>query len=472
MERRVLRPGRAAWVVALSIALVVAACGQASTTSSPSSAPATTPAAASPTSPGAASADPNAIPSVEAITILQPQAPWLPSFEALVASYEAQSGNEVSLAVTPFNGMVQKSLNAVQSRESEFQVLMLNTQWYGQFYSQRLVSKLTDIDPTYTLDPEIIEYGYSTRWNLDSRTSDADGDLYGLPINGNVQLFYYRTDLYEQKGLSCPQTWADVEANAQAIGAPPETYGFAVRTNPPDFDFLSYLYSHGGSLVSHDPAKDEWSVDIGNDVARTALADWVRLGRTYGPPNFADLGQPDLISLMGAGRLAQVGLVAAAAADFQDPTKSAMAGKIGACAVPGATAGQHGAIAGIWLMGIPDNLSDAQKVAALTFMKWAVGHDAETEMAHAGGIPVRRDVYEELASDPERGWWMQATLDSLDSLIVPPALTPGAQLISAASVRIRQVIAGELDPDTGLTEAAKEIHAVLTAADYKVKPLP
>ncbi len=93
-------------------------------------------------------------------------------------------------------------------------------------------------------------------------------------------------------------------------------------------------------------------------------------------------------------------------------------------------------------------------------------------MGRAGGIPVRRDVYQELAGDAERGWWMKATLDSLDSLVVPPALTPGAQLINAASVRIRQVIAGETDPDTGLTEAAKEIQAILTAADYKVKPLP
>ncbi len=470
MVRPTLRHGRAALVTALSMALVVAACGQATT--SPSSAPATTPAGASPTTQGSASAAPDAIPSVEPITILQPQAPWLPSFQALVASYEQQSGNKVSLAVTPFTGMVQKSLNAVQSRDSEFQILMLNTQWYGQFYSQRLVSKLTDIDPSYTLDPQIIEYGYSTRWNADRRTSDAQGDLYGLPINGNIQLFYYRKDLYDQKGLSCPVTWADVESNAKAIGAPPETYGFAVRTNPPDFDFLSYLYSQGGALVSLDPATDEWSVDIANDVARKALADWIRLGRTYGPPNFADLGQPDLISLMGAGHLAQVGLVAAAAADFQDPAKSAVAGKIGACAVPGAVAGQHGAIAGIWLMGIPSNLSDSQKVAALTFMKWAVGHDAELDMGRAGGIPVRRDVYQELAGDSERGWWMKATLDSLDSLVVPPALTPGSQLINAASVRIRQVIAGETDPDTALTEAAKEIQAILTAADYKVKPLP
>lgn len=468
MARHGLQRGRAAWAVGVSIALVVAACGQANTTSSPSLTPATAP----PASQGSPSADPNAIPSVEPITILQPQAPWLPSFEALVASYTEQSGNEVSLAVTPFNGMVQKSLNAVQSRESEFGILMLNTQWYGQFYSQRLVSKLTDIDPSYALDPEIIEYGYSTRWNLDRRTSDADGELFGLPINGNVNLFYHRTDLYEQKGLSCPVTWADVEANAQAIGAPPDLFGYAVRTNPPDLDFLGYLYSNGGSLVSLDVASDEWGVNIADGVAQAALPEWIRLGRTYGPANFADLGQPDLISLMGAGRLAQVNLVAAAAADLQDPTKSAMAGKISACAVPGAEPGQHGSIAGIWLMGIPSNLSDSQKLAALTFMKWAVGHDAEVEMARAGGIPVRRDVYEELADDPQQGWWMQATLDSLDSLIAPPALTPGAQVINAASVRIRQVIAGELDPATALTEAANEIHALLTAADYKVKPLP
>lgn len=452
-------PVRGALAGAVALGMFLAACTTAATT--------TTTVAEE----GAAPPSTEAAVSYPEITVLQPQAPWLPSFEATVAAYEEETGNQVALAVTPFDGMVQKSLNAVQAGESEFDVLMLNSQWFAQFYSEGFVSPLTEIDPEFTLDPEIIEYAYSTRWNADARAADENGEVYGLPINGNIQLFYYRTDLYAEAGLECPETWADVEANAAAIHNPPDVYGFAVRTNPPILDYLSWVYGSGGTITTYDADSDTWTIELGSDLAKETLSDWLRMGQTYGPANFAALGQPDLISLMGSGQLAQVGLVAAAAADFQDPEKSIMAGNIGACPVPGGSPGEHGAIAGIWLMAIPANLPDERKEAALAFMEWAMTAEAQTGMAKAGGIPTRRDVYEDLADDPEIGWWMKPTLDSLDSLVAPPAVIPGAQLVTVVNTRIGQVIAGELDVDTALDTAAEEIAAAFTSAGYTVAPL-
>ena len=156
------------------------------------------------------------VPSVGPISIQINDSPWYAGFEALVNQYVDTTGNQVNLDVTPFAGMLQKSRNAVQASESEFDLMNLNEQWYSQFYKGGLVVPIKEIDPEFELDPNIIEYDYSTRWDFDIDYSGPNGDIYGLPINGNIQLFFYRKDLLEEKGLDVPQTWDDVGTVAAA----------------------------------------------------------------------------------------------------------------------------------------------------------------------------------------------------------------------------------------------------------------
>ena len=154
------------------------------------------------------------------ITILINESPWFAGFEALVNKYMEDTGNEVVLNVTPFNGMLEKSRNAVQAEQSEFDILNLNEQWYVQFYEGGLVTPIKEIDPDFELDPNVIEYDYATRWDPEIGYSGPNGEIYGLPINGNIQLFFYRTDLFEEAGLEPPETWAEVEAAAQGVQRP------------------------------------------------------------------------------------------------------------------------------------------------------------------------------------------------------------------------------------------------------------
>ncbi|MBE3556317.1 MAG: extracellular solute-binding protein [Firmicutes bacterium] len=274
------------------------------------------------------------VPKEPPIAILALQAPWEPAFQKLVDRYQQQTENQVSVNVTPFNGMLQKSLNAVQSPQSEFDVLILNEQWYAQFDADKMVTPIQQIDPNFTLDPQGIEYQYATRWNEKLGASTKDGQLYGLPINGNIQLFYYRKDLFDQKGLSAPKTWDDVEKAAQTLNDPPTLNGFAIRPNPPGFEFQSILYSYGGEIVHLDEETGQWSVEINKPQALQALQMWLTLGKEYGPKNIASIGQPELIGLLGGGKLAQAGIVAAAVSDLGDPQKSIAAGKIQAVPVP------------------------------------------------------------------------------------------------------------------------------------------
>lgn len=408
--------------------------------------------------------------SLPTIRILINDSPWFAGFEALVNKYVEETGNEVELSVTPFAGMLEKSRNAVQAPESEFDILNLNEQWYMQFYADGLVTPIKEIDPNFVLDPQIIEYEWATRWDPELGYSSESGELYGLPINGNIMLFFYRKDLFEAQGLTAPQTWADVEAAAQKLDSA-DMSGYVVRSNPPNWEFQAFLASYGGTIIKLDTQTGEWEVVINSPEGLEALNTWLVLGREYGPANYADIGQAEMIALMASGKVAQMVLVGAAAPDFDNPEKSTVIGNVAAVPVPGATAGSNATMSGIWVMGIPHNLPDERKQAALAFLNWALTKDAQLFYAQAGAIPVRQDVYEELANDPKLGWWMKAMADSTPFIHAQPRLAETPQIIEAVDRRLKEALISEITPEQALQEAAKEIHKILIEAGYRVKPL-
>jgi multiple sugar transport system substrate-binding protein len=404
------------------------------------------------------------------ITILINESPWLAGFEALVNKYVEETGNQVTLNRTPFAGMLEKSRNAVQAPESEFDILTLNEQWYMQFYAGGLVTPIKEIDPNFVLDSQIIEYEWATRWDPELGYSTENGEIYGLPINGNIMLFFYRKDLFEAQGLDAPQTWADVEAAAQLLKNE-DMSGYVVRANPPNWEFQAFLASHGGSIFKLDEKTGEWEVTLNSPEALQALNTWLKLGREYGPANYSDNGQAEMIALMASGKVPQMVLVGAAAPDFDNPEKSTVIGNVAAVPVPGLVAGSNATMSGIWVTGIPHNLPDERKQAALSFLNWALTKDAQLFYAQAGAIPVRQDVYEEMSSDSEQGWWMKAMADSTAFIHAQPRLSETPQIIEVIDRRLKTALISEITPEEALLEAAKEIHKILTDAGYRVKPL-
>jgi multiple sugar transport system substrate-binding protein len=407
---------------------------------------------------------------VEPITILINDSPWFPGFEVLVNNYVEATGNDVNLNVTPFAGMLEKSRNAVQSNESEFDILNLNEQWYMQFYAGGLVTPPNQIKSDFELDPNVIEYDSSTRWDPNVRYSTPDGEIYGLPINGNIQLFFYRRDLFEAEGVAVPTTWDEVEAAAQVFHDPPQMHGFTIRSKPPNWEYQAYLESYGTSVIRLNAETGEWTVGLTAAEALEATNVWLNLGRTYGPANYADMGQAENLALMASGRLAMAHMVGAAAPNFDNEDQSVVVGNVGADVVPGGPAGRA-TMSGIWVMGIPHNLPEARQVAALTFLEWALSKEAQLDYALAGAIPVRQDVYEELAGDEKLGWWMKAMGDSTPYIKAQPRLAETPQIVEVIDRRMSQAIIDELSPEEALQEAAEEIQAILEDGDYNVTPL-
>jgi multiple sugar transport system substrate-binding protein len=406
---------------------------------------------------------------VDPITILINDSPWYPGFEKLVKLYQDKTGNQVKLAVTPFTGMAEKTRNAVTASESEYDIVNLNEGWYATYYAGKFMTPLQEIDPNFKLDPNIINYNYATHWNHTKNYSAADGIMYGLPINGNIQLLYYRTDMYEKAGLKVPETWEDVAAASTKLMSPPNMYGFCTRGQKAGFavayDWLPFLRGYNGDWVAK-PGED-WTVTINNAAGKKAMAKWLEMQKTYGPPNVADLGQAEVQQLMLAGKLVHALMVVANWSAMDNPEKSTVVNKVNVIPLPKPAEGRHATTTGIWVMSIPKNMVDKRKKAALTFLQWALTKESQIEYTKFGAVPVRQDVYtSELASDPKYRW-MKAMGDSTQYIVESIRIPEGPQITDSMELHLNEAVAGLKTGDEALKLMANEILAVLQKAGYK-----
>ncbi len=70
-----------------------------------------------------------------------------------------------------------------------------------------------------------------------------EGDIASVPLDGWTQMILYRADLFEEKGLEAPTTYANVVAAIEALHNPPDTFAFVAATKV-DENFMSQVLEH------------------------------------------------------------------------------------------------------------------------------------------------------------------------------------------------------------------------------------
>jgi multiple sugar transport system substrate-binding protein len=300
----------------------------------------------------------------------------------------------------------------------------------------------------------------------------------GYAPNGNVELFYYRKDVLDAKGLKVPKTFDDIIANCKVLQDPPNTYGFVVRGekgNSISYDMNAFLLAYGARTVA-DPANGDFTATINSPEAKQALDKYIEVVKACGPENYGSLGQGDLIQLIQTGKAMQAQAVVASFPNFDNPQKSAVVGKIEAAPLPAATPGGKPGIAiGSWVFAIPKNASDEGKKGAIAFSKWFLTYKAQYAYAEAGGIPVRTDVFASDLKDKPQFRWMQAYLDEIPYGKQLLGFTEGPSIDEILGLRFNQALVGELSSGAALNRAAEDIQALFQKNGRKtgmLAPLP
>jgi multiple sugar transport system substrate-binding protein len=397
------------------------------------------------------------------IAIAINQSPWFPSFEETVRFYQEETGNRVELRVFTFEGLLEKTLNASNTQSPEFDIYNLNEGWCATFYAGGLVTPFSEIDPDFALDPEVIEYQFVTRWDVESNYFAEDAPVYGVPINGNIQLLFYRADLYEELGMEPPVTWDDAIAAAKAIAKQQsDVYGYAFRGQRAGYavtyDFLPLLRGFGGDIFANPP--EDWTVTLDNEAGQNAIDLFAEL-LSYGPSDPQNIGQAEVIALMQNGQLLQTHLANAAWASMDDEAASSVVGKVNYSLVPRPADGDHATTSGIWTMGIPVQIDDAQKQAAYDFLSWLMTKNAQMHYAQADGVVTREDVYSSELAEDEKYRYMKAYSESVPYIHRGADFDFSPRLLEITEQRLQDIAGSLLEPQAGLTQMADEIRALM-----------
>jgi multiple sugar transport system substrate-binding protein len=119
-----------------------------------------------------------------------------------------------------------------------------------------------------------------------------EDSMYALPFDGETTGLFYRTDLFEEAGITePPKTWEEFEAAAQKLTKPDEKqYGTILFSPPPESAFYWYpwLYQAGGSLMS----EDETEPVFNSAEAKEAAEFYVGLNK-YSPRDYLNSNSYD-----------------------------------------------------------------------------------------------------------------------------------------------------------------------------------
>jgi multiple sugar transport system substrate-binding protein len=410
----------------------------------------------------------------ETVIMVINQSPWFESIRKLVDLYEKETGNRVELDVNPFAGSLEKQRNSVRSKDGQYDLLVMNSGWFAEMYFGGFVEAVTDIDPSFKLDPQLYTLGDTVFFDAQTKTMTPKGKLMSLPFAPIIPMLYYRGDLYKSAGLKVPDTFAELEANCRKLHKPPAIYGIVQRgargPHTVAYDFYPYLYGFGGSIFKDQPIGD-YSVTLNDEAGRSALDYYIRLAREAGHPKTASFDQAEVLQSFLTGKAAHVIAVIAAWSQMDDPDKSAIVDKAEYAPPPHSPGFPTAPALGHWLVGISRNVADGRKRGAVEFFRWFQTKDTQIALAKAGGMPVHAAAYEDPIVDERRFRWMKPLAAALPKAVNIYQFPEANEVIAILELGLNRAIAGETSSIDALNTMAGQIYDVMSRYGYRTAKL-
>ena len=251
------------------------------------------------------------------------------------------TGAKINVITVPFSDLYTKILTDAATGTNSYDAAVFAPQWMVDFIEPGYIEDLT---PRIKADAALKWDDIGTFFRDFSAT--YNGKVYTIPLDGDFQMAYYRSDLLKQAGLQPPKTWDDYIAIAKAFngkdlngdGKPDYGSCIAKKRNAQSYWFITsvaggFLQTQGTSQGAFFDA-ETFKPLINNDGFKKALEIYVETTK-YGPPDEINLDVGDTRALFTTGRCAltldwgDIGTLAI------DPTTSKVNDKVGAVIIPG-----------------------------------------------------------------------------------------------------------------------------------------
>src|SRR6266545_4246923 len=255
--------------------------------------------------------------------------------------FSRATGARVEIITVPFSDLYQKVLTDMATKTNSYDAFVFDPQWMGDYVPPGYLEDLTDR----------VQNDSSLQWNdiapfFRDFSATFKGRVYTVPLDGDFQMVYYRSDLLQKDGLKPPETWQDYIDIAKRYqgkdlnGDGRPDYGSCLAMKRSAQSYWAWISVAAAFLQSQGTKQGAFFNTsnmqplINNPAAAAALDIYKQLSR-IGPPDQLNNDVGDSRGLFVSGRCAlsldwgDIGTLAI------DKTQSKVVDKTGAVILPG-----------------------------------------------------------------------------------------------------------------------------------------
>lgn len=291
-----------------------------------------------------------------------------------------KTGVEINITEAPYDQLYAKAVAEHEAGTGALDIVLASYFWVPDLVANGVIDPIDDYMKKYLTDEDLADIEKGRKIAM----MEWDGQNWGMPVDGDAWLNYYRTDLFEEAGLEPPKTWAEYFNAAKTLTerGQGQYYGVVEQraAGQAAFWFSQHYQSRGGKWF--DP--DTMEPLINKELGVQTLQDMMDLNKV-GPPGMEKYGAVEAWSSFIDGRAAQcitwppLGRFSEAAGGLANyPTwlpQTKVANKVGYAIPPDG----HSLLSAcyIWCIG-----SDSKnKEAAWAFMMWWSSPELATQLS-------------------------------------------------------------------------------------------
>lgn len=384
---------------------------------------------------------------VKDLTIFLSPSPTMEAIKKLIPDYTKETGITINVVDAPYDDLHQKQLLSFKSKRGAYDIVQFDNPFLATYAAQNalapLDSQISSSKPFDASDfvPALLDYG---KYN---------GSTFGLSLSTEPFLMWYRTDIYDELGLSVPTTWDEYFNNAKAIQDSGKAAGQIIANANPvnSWWWLQLLWSFGGDLTDSSGAPT-----VESDAAKQATDYMVKL-LSVSPQSAISSNGDDATTLFITQDVGQMINYSGYYPVITDPSQSRFVDNIGYATVPGA-ATNIVQLTG-WNIGIP---ADSKKQdAAWAFLEWLVGKDGTNRLITAGGAAIGRNSVAADVTLTTQHPYLKLLVPAAENGRRLPALVEWPQVSNQIGVRIADVLTGKSTTADALAGLQGDLTATL-----------
>ena len=380
------------------------------------------------------------------INVFLISSPSSTSIQSFIPDFEAETGIKVNVSETPYGEAHQKQLLSYQQKAGAYDVAQFDNSFLMPFCQAQAMAPL-DSYLGDSSEYDIADFGQSQQ-----DYGKCNGETLGLTLSTEPMIQWYRTDIYQELGLTPAKTWDEYFNNAkkvQAAGYGGQIIGFGPNVS---WWWMTMVWSFGGQLYD-----DSLNPTV-NSKEAIAATDFLKKLMTVSPKGASTANSDEVTSKFLGENIGAMINYSGYYGSVLDPSINKNEGKIGTAPMPKGSADiTH--LAG-WNIGIPKDAKNP--TAAWKFLEYVLGKTNAKAYLESGAAAIGR---KSITTDAD----LLAKFPYLAQLEIPassrieryPQIAVWPEFEVAAIDAVTQVLNGKSDSTKAMTALNEKLKPIL-----------